>query len=219
MHEETCRCVTTSSKGKRRIFSTSANGDVVTASELGRMLPKKYRQRNLIVSEILSVLCQYNSFKPVMDIYVFNDGSRKNPMSLRGKIPVCHTGMGYVIPVCLWILDSYPLHPPICYVKPSNDTMIRRSENIDPYLQEWKPPLSDLYGLIQIMKVMFEEELPLCKRDLTLTSSIHETLDYNFLSLPASQVKEAMCSCSEAESQFILKKDDDSFQTQTEFKC
>ncbi|KPP75098.1 hypothetical protein Z043_105687 [Scleropages formosus] len=91
-------------------------------------------------------------------------------MSLRGKIPVCHAGQSscnsnfevyrfMYIPYlyrtlgrgmyhpCLWILDSYPLHPPICYVKPSNDMMIGggpKKTDADgkihcPYLQEWKP--------------------------------------------------------------------------------
>lgn len=54
-------------------------------------------------------------------------------------------GMECNIPVSLWLLQSYPLHPPMCYIQPTKSSMIVRSENVDgdgkvnlPYLQTWK---------------------------------------------------------------------------------
>ena len=58
---------------------------------------------------------------------------------------VLSLGNVYNIPVCLWLLDTYPYNPPICFVKPTSDMMIKTGKHIDangkiylPYLHEWK---------------------------------------------------------------------------------
>ncbi|XP_015193734.1 tumor susceptibility 101a isoform X2 [Lepisosteus oculatus] len=87
-----------------------------------------------------------------------------------------HTRSGnvYNIPVCLWLLDTYPYNPPICFVKPTSAMMIKTGKHIDangkiylPYLHEWKHPQSDLFGLIQVMIVVFGEEPPVFSRPTT----------------------------------------------------
>lgn len=47
--------------------------------------------------------------------------------------------------MCLWLLDTYPYNPPICFVKPTSAMMIKTGKHIDangkiylPYLHEWK---------------------------------------------------------------------------------
>uniref|UniRef100_A0A8C5AME8 Tumor susceptibility 101a n=1 Tax=Gadus morhua TaxID=8049 RepID=A0A8C5AME8_GADMO len=132
-------------------------------------LPKK-----LNVREITNVISQYKDLKPVMDSYVFNDGSTRELMSLTGTVPVSYRGNVYNIPVCLWLLDTYPYNPPICFVKPTSAMMIKTGKHIDangkiylPYLHEWKHPQSDLYGLIQVMIVVFGDEPPVFSRPTT----------------------------------------------------
>lgn len=60
-------------------------------------------------------------------------------------ICVFSVGNVYNIPVCLWLLDTYPYNPPICFVKPTSAMMIKTGKHIDangkiylPYLHEWK---------------------------------------------------------------------------------
>lgn len=55
-------------------------------------------------------------------------------------------GNTYNIPVCLWLMDTYPNHAPVCYVKPTNDMQIKVSMFVDhngkiylPYLHDWTP--------------------------------------------------------------------------------
>lgn len=55
-------------------------------------------------------------------------------------------GNVYNIPICLWLLDTYPYNPPICFVKPTSAMMIKPGKHVDangkiylPYLHEWKP--------------------------------------------------------------------------------
>ncbi|XP_016097446.1 tumor susceptibility gene 101 protein-like [Sinocyclocheilus grahami] len=135
---------------------------------------QQYKYRDLTVREITNVISQYKDLKPVMDAYVFNDGSSRDLMSLTGTVPVSYRGNVYNIPVCLWLLDTYPYNPPICFVKPTSAMMIKTGKHIDangkiylPYLHEWKHPQSDLYGLIQVMIVVFGEEPPVFSRPTT----------------------------------------------------
>uniref|UniRef100_A0A3B3R388 Tumor susceptibility 101a n=1 Tax=Paramormyrops kingsleyae TaxID=1676925 RepID=A0A3B3R388_9TELE len=144
---------------------------VVNEGALKKMLSKQYKYRDLTVREIINVISHYKDLKPVMDAYVFNDGSSRDLMSLTGTVPVSYKGNVYNIPVCLWLLDTYPFNPPICFVKPTSTMMIRTGKHIDangkiylPYLHEWKHPQSDLYGLIQVMIVVFGEEPPVFSR-------------------------------------------------------
>ncbi|CAI5664676.1 tumor susceptibility 101a [Oreochromis niloticus] len=146
---------------------------VVNESNLKKML-KQYKYRDLTVREITNVISQYKDLKPLMDAYVFNDGSTRDLMSLTGTVPVSYRGNVYNIPVCLWLLDTYPYNPPICFVKPTSAMMIKTGKHIDangkiylPYLHEWKHPQSDLYGLIQVMIVVFGEEPPVFSRPTT----------------------------------------------------
>uniref|UniRef100_A0A8C7GE55 Tumor susceptibility 101a n=1 Tax=Oncorhynchus kisutch TaxID=8019 RepID=A0A8C7GE55_ONCKI len=146
---------------------------VVNEGALKKML-KQYKYRDLTVREITNVISQYKDLKPVMDSYVFNDGSTRTLVSLTGTVPVSYRGNIYNIPVCLWLLDTYPYNPPICFVKPTSAMMIKTGKHIDangkiylPYLHEWKHPQSDLYGLIQVMIVVFGEEPPVFSRPTT----------------------------------------------------
>ncbi|XP_065611301.1 tumor susceptibility gene 101 protein isoform X2 [Cyrtonyx montezumae] len=139
-------------------------------SQLKKMLAK-YKYRDLTIQETNSVISQYKDLKPVMDSYVFNDGSSRELMSLSGTIPVPYRGNIYNIPICLWLLDTYPFNPPICFVKPTSSMTIKTGKHVDangkiylPYLHEWKYPQSDLLELIQVMIVVFAEEPPVFSR-------------------------------------------------------
>uniref|UniRef100_A0A3B4DIY6 UEV domain-containing protein n=1 Tax=Pygocentrus nattereri TaxID=42514 RepID=A0A3B4DIY6_PYGNA len=145
-------------------------------SSLRKILSKTYKYRDLTVREIVNVTTSYKDLKPVMDSYVFNDGSSRELMSLSGTVPVNYRGNIYNIPICLWLLDTYPYNPPICFVKPTSTMMIKIGKHVDangkvylPYLHEWKHPQSDLFGLIQVMIVVFGEEPPVFSRPTTQT--------------------------------------------------
>ncbi|KAM9605270.1 tumor susceptibility gene 101 protein isoform 4-T4 [Morphnus guianensis] len=148
----------------------------VSESQLKKMLAK-YTYRDLTVQETTSVITQYKDLKPVMDSYVFNDGSSRELMSLSGTIPVPYRGNTYNIPICLWLLDTYPFNPPICFVKPTSSMTIKTGKHVDangkiylPYLHEWKYPQSDLLELIQVMIVVFGEEPPVFSRPTASSS-------------------------------------------------
>ncbi|OQV22508.1 Tumor susceptibility 101 [Hypsibius exemplaris] len=76
-------------------------------------------------------------------------------------------GASYNIPVEIWIMDSHPYNPPLCYVKPTADMKIKHNRHVDqngrvylPYLTDWNHNSSDLLECCQIMALMFGEEPP-----------------------------------------------------------
>ena len=131
----------------------------------------KYKYRDLTVCETVNVITLYKDLKPVLDSYVFNDGNSRELMNLTGTIPVPYRNSTYSIPICLWLLDTNPYNPPICFIKPTSSMTIKTGKHVDangkiylPYLHEWKHPQSDLLGLIQVMIVVFGDESPVFSR-------------------------------------------------------
>ncbi|XP_066465625.1 ubiquitin-conjugating enzyme E2 variant 3 isoform X2 [Tiliqua scincoides] len=103
-----------------------------------------------------------------MNVYTFKDGSQKDLLNISGTVPVKFQGNSYNIPICLWILDSHPFTPPICFLKPTANMGISVGKHVDargriylPYLQNWSHPQSMIIGLLKEMATTFEVELPL----------------------------------------------------------
>ncbi|XP_067849861.1 ubiquitin-conjugating enzyme E2 variant 3 isoform X2 [Heptranchias perlo] len=71
----------------------------------------------------------------------------------------------------MWILDSHPFGPPLCFLRPTSNMVIREGKHVDvqgriylPYLQHWSHPKTDIIGLINEMITKFEEAPPLYSR-------------------------------------------------------
>ncbi|XP_032815721.1 tumor susceptibility gene 101 protein-like [Petromyzon marinus] len=131
----------------------------------------KYKYKDMTTKDVMNVIAVYKDLKPVVDMHVFNDGTARELVSLNGTIPVNYRGSIYNIPVQLWLFDTHPYNPPICFVKPTSTMLIKQGKHVDangrvylPYLHEWKANASDLVGLIQVMLVVFGEEPPVFSR-------------------------------------------------------
>lgn len=60
------------------------------------------------------------------------------------EICIIFVGSVYNIPICIWLMDTHPDVPPICYVKPTADMHVKISMYVDhsgkiylPYLHDW----------------------------------------------------------------------------------
>uniref|UniRef100_A0A672FYF4 Zgc:123278 n=1 Tax=Salarias fasciatus TaxID=181472 RepID=A0A672FYF4_SALFA len=103
--------------------------------------------RRHVAHEIFLAIAYFKDLVPTMEEYIYNDGTSKNLMSLKGTIPVMITGKGhttYNIPISLWIEDNYPQTAPICYVRPTREMMVLRGKFVSsngeillPYLEDW----------------------------------------------------------------------------------
>ncbi|XP_029438416.1 ubiquitin-conjugating enzyme E2 variant 3 isoform X2 [Rhinatrema bivittatum] len=145
----------------------------------------KYKFRDLTVEELKNVHKRYPDFIFSMDTYTFKDGSQKDLLNFVGTIPMKYQGNSYNIPVRLWILDSHPFAPPLCFLKPTENMGIHVGKHVDnqgriylPYLQNWSHPKSTVLGLITEMISKFQEELPLYSLSSTDAARQQELLSY-----------------------------------------
>ncbi|KAM9077039.1 LOW QUALITY PROTEIN: tumor susceptibility gene 101 protein-like [Megaptera novaeangliae] len=104
-------------------------------SQLKKMV-SKFKYRDPTVRGTVSVITLYKDLKPVLDSYVFNDGSSRELMNLTGAIPVPYRGK---------------------HVDANGKIYL-------PYLHEWEHSQSDSLRLIQVMIVVFGEEPPVFSR-------------------------------------------------------
>uniref|UniRef100_A0A8B9J8J5 UEV and lactate/malate dehyrogenase domains n=1 Tax=Astyanax mexicanus TaxID=7994 RepID=A0A8B9J8J5_ASTMX len=77
-------------------------------------------------------------------------------------------GHSYNLPIQLWLLDSFPFTPPICFLRPTSNMMIREGKHVDakgriylPGLHNWDHPKSSVSVLLEEMIAKFEEDPPL----------------------------------------------------------
>uniref|UniRef100_A0A2K6F9E9 UEV and lactate/malate dehyrogenase domains n=1 Tax=Propithecus coquereli TaxID=379532 RepID=A0A2K6F9E9_PROCO len=100
-----------------------------------RRLLGKYKFRDLTVEELKNVNVFFPHFRYSMDTY----------------------GNTYNIPIRLWILDSHPFAPPICFLKPTANMGISVGKHVDaqgriylPYLQNWSHGIADRLVLLDL---------------------------------------------------------------------
>uniref|UniRef100_G1N6C7 UEV domain-containing protein n=1 Tax=Meleagris gallopavo TaxID=9103 RepID=G1N6C7_MELGA len=138
----------------------------------------------MTVEEVTAVSRAHPNFSFSMNTYTFKDGSQKDLLNFSGTVPVKY-GNSYNIPIRLWILDSHPFAPPICFLKPTANMGIAVGKHVDahgriylPYLQDWSHPKSTIIGLIKEMIAKFEEELPLYSLSSSDADRQSELLSY-----------------------------------------
>jgi len=127
----------------------------------------EYSFADVTKQEVINVLQTFTDLRPTIQKYTFNDGAAKDLLCLAGTIQVNYKGKTYNIPIESFLMDSHPYNPPIVYVKPTANMLIKASRHVDssgliylPYLNEWKHPQSDIVGLLQVMSIVFGDEPP-----------------------------------------------------------
>ncbi|KAK9952563.1 hypothetical protein ABG768_018395 [Culter alburnus] len=183
---------------------------VTPVRNLRRILPKTYDHRRKVLSEISTVLSHHQYLEPVLERFVFNDGTAKTLISLTGTVEMFYKGKRYNIPVSLWLKESYPHTAPICYLKPTCEMVVVTSRHVSsngeillPYLDEWKHKQCDLHSLIQVMMTVFSEVPPLrmCldPEDLSSAHTVHSPEELSHVTLdreddlPFSEHNETVC--------------------------
>jgi ESCRT-I complex subunit TSG101 len=106
---------------------------------------RPYNDSDRIYNDSLSVLVKYPSLRPKTDIYTFNDGRTQLLLSIHGLLPITFKSAQYNIPIAIWSPLDYPRSPPLAYVVPTPDMLIRQSHLVQldgslslPYLDNWR---------------------------------------------------------------------------------
>ncbi|WCJ39214.1 Ubiquitin-conjugating enzyme/RWD-like protein [Euphorbia peplus] len=132
-------------------------------------LPYTEDTKWLIRQQLLSLLATYPSLEPKTATFTHNDGRTVNLLQADGTIPMPFQGVTYNIPIIIWLMESYPRHPPYVYVNPTRDMIIKRPHaHVNPsglvsvpYLQNWIYPSSNLVDLVRELGGYFGRDPPL----------------------------------------------------------
>uniref|UniRef100_M4B5Q1 UEV domain-containing protein n=1 Tax=Hyaloperonospora arabidopsidis (strain Emoy2) TaxID=559515 RepID=M4B5Q1_HYAAE len=111
----------------------------------------------------------------------YNDGSTSTLLNLEGTIPIFYRDNQYNIPVELWIVETYPRAPPVCFVRPTADMMVKpghphvTSDGFVkiPYTVDWQPDFT-LLELVAHMCSIFGNIPPVFRRPMTSRPMPHQ---------------------------------------------
>ena len=69
-------------------------------------------------------------------------------------------GRSYNIPILLWLMDSFPITPPICLLRPTANMVIREGKHVDAQGRLYLPGLHNWdYVRVYTFLVQFEDVL------------------------------------------------------------
>lgn len=132
-------------------------------------LPYSEDTKWLIRQHLVSLSATFPSLEPKTASFTHNDGRSVNLLQADGTVPISFHGVTYNIPVVIWLMESYPRHPPCVYVNPTRDMIIKRPHaHVNPsglvsipYLQNWVYPSSNLVDLAKNLSALFGRDPPL----------------------------------------------------------
>ncbi|CCO28069.1 Tumor susceptibility gene 101 protein AltName: Full=ESCRT-I complex subunit TSG101 [Rhizoctonia solani AG-1 IB] len=128
-----------------------------------------YPQKDQIYNDVDATLAAYPTLRPKNDVYTFNDGRAQLLLCVHGLIPITFRQATYNIPIAIWLPLEYPRLPPLVYVVPTSEMLVKSSKNVDPsgectfdYLDNWrrKSEGCNLRALIEVMQENFSREPP-----------------------------------------------------------
>ncbi|XP_077567108.1 ubiquitin-conjugating enzyme E2 variant 3 [Stigmatopora nigra] len=137
-------------------------------SEKIQLVLSKYKFHDVAVEELDKTESNFPGMIPSVGTYTFSDGSQKELLKLNGNLPVKYRGRSYNFPIQLWLMDSFPVTPPICLLKPTANMAVREGKHVDargrvylPILHNWEHPACSVVELLEQMISKFGEEPPL----------------------------------------------------------
>ncbi|KAL4248139.1 ubiquitin-conjugating enzyme family protein [Abortiporus biennis] len=134
-----------------------------------RQNTQAYQNKQVVFAHVDDALAHWSSIRPKTDIYTYDDGRTQLLLCLHGLLPITFRGASYNIPIALWISRDYPRQPPIAYVVPTSDMLVRASNHVDvsgkcqiQYLNDWskKSEGCNVSALLSAMQHHFSNEPP-----------------------------------------------------------
>ncbi|KZT54598.1 UEV-domain-containing protein [Calocera cornea HHB12733] len=132
-----------------------------------------YASRDIAFIHIEAALLAYHLLKPKRESFIYDDGRSHHLLSLAGLLPISYRGASYNIPIALWIPFDYPNEPPMVYVVPTKDMVVKAGKELDPsgkwmgeYLKNWgrKGETCNIRTLLETLTESFSREPPLYRK-------------------------------------------------------
>lgn len=125
-----------------------------------------------IRQHLLLVIQEFPGLQVKTAVFTHNDGRTSNLLQAAGTIPMYYQDVKYNIPITMWLLETYPRQPPLVFVTPTRDMIIKpRHPYVDGsgmvnslYIQHWVYPRSNLVELVQSLSLLFGQDPPLYSR-------------------------------------------------------
>ncbi|TFK76483.1 UEV-domain-containing protein [Pluteus cervinus] len=146
-----------------------ASADSLTTKWL-RQNSLAYPDRDRVCADIDHVLAAFQNIRPKSDIYTYDDGRTQLLLCLHGLLPILYRNASYNIPIAIWITRDYPRQPPIVYVVPTGEMLVKPGNHVDvsgksniEYMQNWerKSEGCHLVALFEALQHQFSNDPPL----------------------------------------------------------
>ena len=80
-----------------------------------------------------------------IECIAYDDGRVKTLLCIHGLLPIAFRGSTYNIPIACWITFDHPREPPLTYVVPTSDMLVKPGKNVEvsgrcqlDYLKDWE---------------------------------------------------------------------------------
>ncbi|PGH08322.1 hypothetical protein AJ79_06009 [Helicocarpus griseus UAMH5409] len=144
---------------------------VLTNTEYGPN--QAYQDPNRTYSDVANLLAQYPGFGPRTDVYTFENGTPALLLQIAGTLPVTFRGAVYRFPITIWVPKTYPREPPMVYVTPTRDMLVRPGQHVSGegrvyhhYLAHWLEAWdrSTIVDFLYILREVFAKEPPVISK-------------------------------------------------------
>ncbi|KAG1853686.1 UEV domain-containing protein [Suillus subalutaceus] len=135
-----------------------------------------YTQKDRVLLDFDTALARFTTLRPKSDVYTYDDGRTQLLLCLHGVLPISFRGASYNIPIAVWVTKEYPRQPPIVYVVPTQDMLVRPSNHVDvsgrckvEYSQHWekKSEACNLSALLEALQQEFSRGPPVYAKPKT----------------------------------------------------
>ena len=106
-----------------------------------------YDDRDRVFADVDSTLSAYPTLRPKTDIYsslsrpiltssltlplqpttAYDDGRTQLLLCVHGLLPISYRQASYHIPIAIWVARQYPREPPLAFVVPTSEMLVRPS--------------------------------------------------------------------------------------------
>ncbi|RMZ70442.1 UEV domain-containing [Pyrenophora seminiperda CCB06] len=137
------------------------------------VLLNEYTDVNRTYHDAAEALSAHTSLSPKTELYTYENGASTLLLLLTGTLPVTFRGATYGFPVAIWVPHAYPREPPIVYVTPAHDMVLRPGQHVStdgrvyhPYLAQWAKywDKSTLFDFLAVLRGVFAKEPPVRSR-------------------------------------------------------
>ncbi|KAI0302259.1 UEV domain-containing protein [Russula brevipes] len=139
-----------------------------------------YNDGNRVFADVDATLSLYPTLRPKTDVYTYDDGRSQLLLCIHGLLPIDYRQASYHIPISIWLTRQYPREPPLAFVVPTSDMLVRPSRSLDvsglcriDYVLDWERKYEgcDLRSLVQAMQRYFSNEPPVYSKPKSGPSS------------------------------------------------